>query len=414
MTRRSADQVNPVDDVVMAVVGAMVPDEPRFHGPAFNRAAQMFQDELVRGLHRAGLPVNAVFSIEPLPSFPRSPRLLGSWGRETAASGLRIRLLPFVNLFALKPLTAGLSTFIALVAWAWRMRHRRRIMHVFNMTMPPGSAVWLAARLTGSRITVSVLDVWKPGSVVPDTWQWHLDFFLLRLLLPRLDGHMVVSPAVRDELIPGLTVCVIEGGIAPVRFRTVGLQAVRSPRTAPFRIVLSGSMEIYNGVELVLDAMPLLPDDVELIVAGAGPLADRVKASVDPRVIFRGFLAFEEVLGLYESADLVLNMRITRTIDTRYFFPSKLMELLASGTPVLSTCTGQVESEYGGLLYLLRDETPEGLAAKILDIRAIDPVVRRDLGARAREFMFREKTWERQGRRLACYMRRQVLGEPSA
>jgi glycosyltransferase involved in cell wall biosynthesis len=148
------------------------------------------------------------------------------------------------------------------------------------------------------------------------------------------------------------------------------------------------------------------------VIAGSGSLEGfaREQAARDPRIRFLGFLPFEDVLELYWSADLLLNARITRAIDTRYFFPSKLMELLASGTPVLSTCTGHVESEYGHVLYLLRDETPEALAARIEEIRRIAPGERFELGRRAREFMLTEKTWRRQGARLADYMRREVLG----
>jgi len=250
---------------------------------------------------------------------------------------------------------------------------------------------------------------------VPDHWRWRADFQMQRLLLPRFDGHMVVTPAISDDLIPGRSVTVIEGGIAPERFGTPDSSDAGSPPRVPgrFRLVLSGTLASYNGVKLALAAMAFLPDDCELLVAGTGTLDDEVarQALADPRIRILGFLSFEEVLSVYRSADLLLNVRITKAIDTRYFFPSKLMELLASGTPVLSTCTGQVETEYGSVAYLLRDETPEGLAARVLEIRAIDPEQRRQLGTRAREFMFREKTWERQGQRLVSYLRTEVLGE---
>jgi glycosyltransferase involved in cell wall biosynthesis len=181
-------------------------------------------------------------------------------------------------------------------------------------------------------------------------------------------------------------------------------------------MVLAGTLEPYNGVDLVAQALARLPSEgYELVVAGAGASAARAAdlATRDPRVTFRGFLSFDEVLDLYRSADLLLNVRLTKAIDTRYFFPSKLMELLASGTPVLSTGTGHVESEYGHVLYLLREETPEALAARLQDIRAIDPAERQALGARARDFVLREKTWDRQGVRLARYIREDVLGMPS-
>ncbi len=401
----------PADSVVaLAVVAALVPDEPMFHGPAFNRAGQMFQDELIRSMALAGMPATDVFSLELLPSFPKTKRLFGKAARHTTRAGTRIRLLPFVNVQPLKALTTGLFTFAALVAWAWRHRGRQRVIHAINLTMPPGTFVWLAARLTGSSMTVSVCDVWKPGTLVPDTWAWRLDFAMQRWLLPRLDGHMVVTEAIADDLIPGRPVCVLEGGIAADRM----VPLIRPPQgssSGRFRIVLSGSLEPFNGVKLVAAAMARLPSAYELVVAGSGSLSGyaRELAASDQRIDYRGFLSFEDVVDLYASADLLLNARLTRAFDTRYFFPSKLMELLASGVPVLSTCTGHVESEYGHVLYLLRDETPEALADRIEAIRAIDRSERQEMGARARAFMLREKTWTRQGERLVRYIQREVL-----
>lgn len=396
----------------VAFVGTAVPDRPEFHGPAFNRAGQMFQDGLICGVERAGLVPLDVFSIEPIASFPRSPRLVGRSGMHQLANGRAVRLVPFLNLQPFKAMTAGISTLAALVGWAWRNRGRQRVIHMFNLTMPPGVFVWLAGRLTGSRVSVSALDVWKPGALVPDTWRWRFDFFMQRRLMPRFDGIMVVSKAIADDLVPGRRVCILEGGVQADRFpRDNHGDVSAAASTRPFRLVLSGSLESFNGLELAVAAMKLLSADVELVIAGSGTLAPlaREVADRDPRIRFLGFLPFEEVLDLYQSADLLLNARVTKAIDTRYFFPSKLMELLASGTPVLSTCTGHVESEYGHVLYLLRDETPEALAARIEEIRAVADDERRELGRRAREFMLTEKTWQRQGERLADYLRREVL-----
>lgn len=398
----------------LAVVGAIVPDEPIFHGPAFNRAAQMFQEELIQSLIHAGMPVTDVFSVEPLPSFPRLKRFFGRSGIVTTGSGLRVRLLSFVNVQPLKVLTAGLSLMRVLGAWAWQHRRCHRVIHVINLTMPPGLFVWLAARLTRSRISVSVLDVWKPGDLVRDTWSWRLDFWAQRRLLPYFDGYMVVSRAIADDFAPGRRVCVIEGGIAPERLAREPTPSRDEKKSDGFRMVLSGSLEPFNGFPLAAAAMEQLPDGYELVVAGRGSLTGAAKtlAARDPRVIYRGFLSFEEVLELYASADLILNLRLTKAFDTRYFFPSKLMESLASGTPVLSTSTGVVESEYGHVLYLLHDETPAALAARLEEIRRIGVEERRALGERARAFMFSEKTWTRQGERLARYIRQEVLAEP--
>jgi glycosyltransferase involved in cell wall biosynthesis len=337
-------------------------------------------------------------------AFPRSRRLWVAGRSFTIAGGVPVRLLPFINVHPLKWLTAGIGTFGALLRWSWRHRRRRRVVHCVNLTMPPGLFILLAARLTGARALVSVLDVCRPGVLVPDTLYRRADFALQRWLLPKFDGWMVVSQAIGDDLVPGRTVCRIEGGVAPEPFKQ---PLVRRNDDGIFRLLLAGGLEPYNGVHLLLEALPHLPPDCQILLAGHGSLVDAVRAAAerDPRVVYHGFLDFDDVLQLYRSADLLLNLRMTRALDTRYFFPSKLMEFLASGVAVLSTCTGHVEEEYGDLVYLLRDETPEALAAAIRAIRTRPPYEREALGRSAREFMLANKTWPKQGEKLIAYIR---------
>src|ERR671913_509036 len=90
------------DPPAMVFVGTIIPDEPRFHGPAFNRAAQMFQENLVDGLRQAGLPTDIVFSLEPMPAFPRGRRLFVRGHTFSGRTGQEVRLLPFVNFHPLK------------------------------------------------------------------------------------------------------------------------------------------------------------------------------------------------------------------------------------------------------------------------------------------------------------------------
>ncbi|MEO7189965.1 MAG: glycosyltransferase [Vicinamibacterales bacterium] len=400
-------------EIALAVIGTLVPDEARFHGPAFNRAGQMFQKEFARALAHAGLKPSAIFGIEPVPAFPHTRRLLVRGAQLELGDGLRVRLLPFLNVQPLKPVTAGLSVIVALIAWGWRHRRQPRIVHCINLTMPPGLAVLVGARLIGAKATVSVLDIFRPGGIVPDRFYWRVDYWLQRHLIPKFDGHAVVSEAIVEDFLPGRRVCRIEGGIRPDDF---GAETRPEAPTTPslFRAVLAGTLDVHNGVELALDAFSRLPQDgYELVVAGSGAMARVVeeRASIDSRIVFRGFLSFDEVLALYRSADVLLNLRVTRAMDTRYFFPSKMMECMASGTPVLSTLTGHVEEEFGDFVYLLRDESPAALAALLTRIAGLTEHERAEMGRRAKAYMFAHKTWDRQGEKMAGYLRSVVLGD---
>jgi glycosyltransferase involved in cell wall biosynthesis len=401
--------------IAMAFIGSIVPDEPRFHGPAFNRAGQMFQQELVLSLARAGMSPTIIYSVEPIPAFPRSRRWFSRTGRITLSNGLEVYLLPFLNIQPLKPLTAGLTLFARLLAWGWRYRGRSKLVHCVNLTVPPGLIVLAAARLIGAKASVSLLDVYCPGVIVRDSTARRLDFWLQRQLIPRFDGHMVASQAIAEDFAPGRRVCRIEGGVRPQDFCGGKRRSSTTRDGHPvFTVVLAGSLETYNGVELALEAFDRLPSaGFRLVVAGSGSLASLVadRAKHDCRITYAGFLEFVDVLALYQAADVLLNTRLTKALSTRHFFPSKLMEMMASGVPVISTCTGHVESEFDGLLYLLRQESPRGLADLLREIVATPVEARVALGQQARTHVLAHKTWDKQGARLAEYLRRQLFGE---
>ncbi len=401
--------------VAVVFVGCVVPEGPRYHTAAFSQAGQMYQRELLSGLARAGLAPSVVLSALPLPGYPKSRRL---WVRGEEAGlpdGTPLKLLPFINVTPLKQVTIGLATLVRLLLWGYRTRGSgSRLVYTYNLSVPPGLFTLLGARIVGAKAVVSLCDVNVPGATVPDKWAWRLDYWLHRRLAPRFDAHVVASDAIARDFAAGKPCLRVEGGI---RKEQLAAEAAASPggdgEKETFVVTATGRLDDINGIPVLLRAFSLLEgSQYRLRIAGAGPLEGLVRqaAAADPRIAFYGLISFTEVLGLYRDSDVLVNMRITKGMSTNYFFPSKMMEYLASGTPVVTTCTGHVEEEFGALVYLLRDETPEGLADAIRLAARQGSTERRNLGRKAREYMLAHKTWSAQALKLARFLRGAVLG----
>lgn len=398
----------------LAYVGSIVPDVAPYNSAPFNRSANLYQAQLLDALNQAGVEPSLILSYTSLVSYPSGSQLWSSAREERDDKGRRIQVLGFANITPLKQIWIGVSAFAHLIEWALIHRDHPRVIHAYNLTTPSGVFLWLAARVTGSKLTVSLCDVNVPGQTVPDTLFFRIDYWMHRILIPRLDGRVVVSEAMAEDFAPDQHYLRLEGGVGEELIaRTDGLMNRSVDRAKPFRMVAVGSLNETNGFDLVLDAMSLLDGvDVELDVAGWGPLAERVEAAAkrDPRIRMHGFLTLDAVLDLYRRADLLLVIRRTRTLDTRYFFPGKLFESLLSAIPVLTTEMAGVKKEYGDCLYILDDETPQGLAARIKAIVASSEGSRVEIGQRARARMIATKTWRNQARRLVEYLRHKVLG----
>ncbi len=394
-------------------VGAVVPDEAAFRNPAFSPAGQMCQENLLLGMKHAGMPASAVLSVRPIPSFPRARRLWVGGGRAMLPEGIEVTLLPFLNLTPLKQIGIGLSVLWRILLWGWRTRTaRRRIVLTYNLSVPPGLFTWLAAKLIGAKAVAMVYDVEVPGQTVPWSIRRWLDLWLHRWVLPRFDGIISISDAIVRDLAPGHHYLRVEGGIRQDVIGQTGADPSQfGDDRAGLTIVFAGSLDEPNGVSLMLDAFSRLPGGYRLRIAGRGPLEDKVRqaAASDSRIDYLGFLPHRQVLALYRSADLLVSARLTKGLNTRYFFPSKLMEYLASGVPVISTCTGHVEEEFGGFVYLLREETAESLAGLIAAIAASPRAERIEMGRRARGYMAAHKTWDSQSARVVTYLRESVL-----
>jgi glycosyltransferase involved in cell wall biosynthesis len=132
-------------------------------------------------------------------------------------------------------------------------------------------------------------------------------------------------------------------------------------------------------------------------------------AAADSRIQYLGYLPFEETLKLYAQASVLVCMRITKKINTKYFFPSKVMEYLASGVPVICTALGGTETEYENLLYVLPDETAHALAATLRRVAQTNPEERLDKANKTAAYIATMKNWDAQGKRVADYIHEYVL-----
>ncbi len=376
----------------------------------------MFIDNMLGAAASAGLAPSMVLSYLTIPAFPRASRLWVPPKRTVLDNGLPVRFLPFLNITPLKQVSLGLATAVAILRWGWRVRRcPRRLVWTFNLSVPPGLFTLLAARIVGAKILASIVDMNEPGHTVPDRWMYRIDFAMHRWLIPKLDGHIVVADQIMRDFAPGRTYLRVEGGVTQDML-DVGerRRELKQHADSLFTVTAAGSLDEANGIPELIEAFRLLtPERFRLRIIGGGPLEALVRkaAAEDPRIEYAGVLPFDRVLDAYRSSDVLINMRITKRLSTRYFFPSKLLEYLASGVPVITTCTGHVQEEFGPYCILLHDESRAALAGAIEEVASMPPEARSAMGARARAFMAAHKVWPIQGRRIATYIRQTMFGD---
>lgn len=100
------------------------------------------------------------------------------------------------------------------------------------------------------------------------------------------------------------------------------------------------------------------------------------------------------------DADLLINPRPTHEEFTKYSFPSKNMEYMATGTPVLTTNLPGMPEEYKQYVYLMEDETEQGVCKVLLSVFSESESIRFEKGLQAKRFVLKQKNNAKQAERL--------------
>ena len=133
-------------------------------------------------------------------------------------------------------------------------------------------------------------------------------------------------------------------------------------------IMYAGALFEKFGVKLLINAFIEIKGDYELWLFGNGDMENEIKmfSEIDSRIKYFGNRPNDEILDFEKKAKLLVNPRFTNNEFTKYSFPSKLMEYMSSGTPVLTTKLLGIPDDYFDKMFYIESETVEGVKKSML------------------------------------------------
>lgn len=116
--------------------------------------------------------------------------------------------------------------------------------------------------------------------------------------------------------------------------------------------------------------------EMNLIIAGAGSPQEKIELlslinelHLNARVHYLGRISSDEIPTLFRGATLLASCR-TKSFQNKYSFPSKVVEYLASGKPVVTTAPGDLSYYLKDKVnaFVANNENPDTIASKILEV----------------------------------------------
>ncbi len=164
-----------------------------------------------------------------------------------------------------------------------------------------------------------------------------------------------------------------------------------------FVILYTGMLHKQFGILNLISAVHQIPDkDIELHLCGYGDALTEINsmAEKDPRVKYLGVVSRDKALEEQTKASLLVNPRIPDNNPfTKYSFPSKTLEYLASGTPTLLYKLDGIPEEYYDYCYSIGPENTDvvSLVNAIVKIKNKPQEEISNMGKRARLFVLNNK-----------------------
>jgi glycosyltransferase involved in cell wall biosynthesis len=186
----------------------------------------------------------------------------------------------------------------------------------------------------------------------------------------------------------------MDGGIA---FRDV---PDRVDDAAP-SVLYTGTKGPWGGLDLLLDAWERVRHPTaRLDVCGPGRharlaalVAQEHRGGSVSRVTDHGVVEEARLRGLTERAAVLVNPRPPAFPGNRLNFPSKLLEYLGTGKPIVTTRTLSLAPEYDDVLVFATGDSAAGLAEGIDRVLAWEPDTRADYRRRVAAFAARHGDW---------------------
>lgn len=373
-----------------------------------SNSAQNFENMLVKGLLHAGAEVE-VHSVPAVGVYPGGS-LLG-WGRrkESLSSGGFVRWLPLINFPVIKQLCMSISTYCSLGFWLIKNRKDKNKAVLSYSVCPNYSFPQVRlCKLFSCLSSVIITDL--PAYLYKLRKNKGLknllaNFYTNKLLKvqKRFDCYILLTKYMAKAMgIEEKPAMIAEGFSDEDIFKGLPFDKKNGKKT----VMYAGALNKSFGILKLLDGFMKTKGAYELWLYGAGDSEAYIKecAKKDSRITYFGKVDRKDLLLAQMKAHLLISVKPSDEDHTNFAFPSKILEYMTSGTPVLSTRVGGIPDEYFDFVYPIEDETEEGIAKSIEEILILDEEKLKEQGEKTKCFAVEHKNCFMQAQRIHDFL----------
>ena len=284
----------------------------------------------------------------------------------------------------------------------------RKIIILYNF-----ECVELAAKIKSTyenvKVCLIVTDL-KEYMIPRQTVLTRINTFATNLFTPEntkwydsIDSYILLAEKMKERLPIGNKPWILMEGIYNSEYIAEDI-----PKESNKTIMYTGNLGKRYGIIELIDAFEQIEsNEYRLWIRGNGDSLEYVKkiGNRDPRIKIFDVLSRHELVRLQKRATILINPVSPKEDFTSYFFPSKTLEYLASGTPTLMFRLNCLPKEYYKHLYFIEEDTVGGIKDALVNVCSQPQEKLNAFGEKAISFILENKCPKVQVRRLIDFFK---------
>ena len=373
-------------------------------------SAQVFEDSLLTGINENKNIEISAHTFLTIASYPNGYKLFIPPRKEILKSGISTQWYMTINFAFLKQWGYCLSAFFSLLYWLIKNSDEKdKVIFCCSIFSFIARPVTFLAKIFKTETCVIVTDLTKFNfSLKKPTGMKKIfsNHFLNSQIKyqSKFDKYILLTEYMKDELdVPDKPCLIIEGIVNKNLFvankKYINLKKEKA-------VMYAGMLNKKHRIEMLIKGFMLTKGDYELWLFGSGDFEREIQeyAKNDKRIKFFGRVNRNVVLEYEHRASLLVNIRDSKEEYTKFSFPSKTIEYMACGTPLLTTKLPGIPDEYYEYCYTLDDETVDGVNKSLENILSLPQDELLTKGKEAMNFIFSNKIAGIQGNKIIEFL----------
>ncbi len=353
---------------------------------------QKFNEMLLRGFAEN----NSVYALSAPPATYSTSKKLYFSSEIEKENGITYDYTSFCSLPIIKQFMVKSAVKRKIKEWAKKTENKERAIVCYALSPTLSAAALSSAKKLGVKCVALVTDI--PQLMNVSTQQSGIKSKLYSIYskstyekMTRYDMYILLTDAMSEVVNPLEKPYTVMEGMTDSAM--VDVDNSLSDKYSPKVVLYAGALfEKYGVKNLVEGFMKADVADCELWFFGNGEMEDWLNSLDFDKVKYHGVAPNHEVVAHEIKSTLLVNPRPSTEEFTKYSFPSKNMEYMMSGTPVVACKLPGMPNEYLDYIYITQDESADGFAKILKEILSKDAKKLHEMGKSAKDFVSKEKS----------------------